>query len=88
MAASENMDRRLQDRRVGRVAQEEIDKAVLALPDSADNAERPSDQEIETLREELQAEKVARDERIQRSLTEPTPVIVPYTPPAPLDDEL
>lgn len=90
MAAVDNSDRRLQDRdlRAGRKTQEQVNQDVLSLPDSAENTEQVTDEELASLRDELIAEKPARDERIQRFINEPEPIIVPFEPPAPLDDEL
>ena len=91
MAALKNKDRRLQDRQLrrGEARAEDIDKGVLELPDSSENAERASADELEKLRDELVAEKPLRDERIVQALESPAQAAPPIAAPlAPLDDEL
>ena len=91
MAAPDNVDRRLQDRQLarGEARAEEVEKSVLELPDSADNSETASAEELDELREELVAEKPLRDERIARAIESPAQAAPPIASPlAPLDDEL
>jgi hypothetical protein len=69
---SELPDKRLLDRslrkaeaRAGQVADQ-----LGSLPDLADKLRRPSDEEIESLRQELAGESARRAEKIQRQLLE------------------
>lgn len=65
-------DKRLLDRSIRRAetrAQEVADR-LGSLPDLAGNLRRPSDEEVESLRQELQSESTLRAEKIQRQLLE------------------
>jgi len=86
MAASDNRDRRLTERdlRKGLLPEQDLPD----LPDLSDNAEFPSDESVTGMAEDLEAQKVARDLRIERSIAEPPPAeaqILP--PPIPFDVE-
>lgn len=85
-----NTDRRLQDRALhkGELSEEEIAHIVLELPDDAEGIGQPNAEDLDRLREELVSEASGRRERIERSLSEPTPTVTPFIPAAPLDDEL
>jgi hypothetical protein len=75
-------DRRLQDRELshGRLSQKKIDDELAKLPDLAAEVREP-DTDASQLAEELKAEKVARDEQIERVLAEPK---LPPAPPEPV----
>jgi hypothetical protein len=70
--------------RHGQLSRQELDGDSNELPDLADNVHRPDGEELERLRKELELERVARAERIQRALSEahePPPVLpVPPEP--------
>ena len=78
-------DKRLLDRslRKAEARADEVADRLGGLPDLADKLRRPSDEEIESLRQELQSESSQRAERIGRQLLEdrtprqqaPAPVI-------------
>lgn len=87
MAPLRTQDKRLLERglRKGDLAPEEVEKEVAGLPDLSESCGQPSDDDIEKFRAELDAERVARNERVQRFLEEgPAPVIRPD--PVPLDE--
>jgi hypothetical protein len=65
-------DKRLLDRslRKAEARAEEIASRVGSLPDLADHLRKPSDEEVESLRQELATESTRRAERIQRQLLE------------------
>lgn len=90
MSARHTTDKRLGERELlkGQVTEDQLRDEALQVPDSADNVEPPADEAIAALREDLAAEKVTRDERIHRSLTNPPPRPVPRHAAAPLDDEI
>lgn len=75
-------DRRLQERdlRKGLIRQQDME--VPGLPDLSDNAEFPSDESVDQLAAELEAEKVARDVRIEKSIAEPPAPEARIAPPA------
>ena len=77
-------DRRLLERdlRKGLIREEDSRAGLSDLPDLSDNAEFPSDEAIEPLVSELEAEKVARDLRIEKSIAEPPAPEPPIAPPA------
>ena len=54
------------------------------LPDLADNVAPPEEAELSKLREDLEIEKVARDETVKRALEAPLEPIAPPPPVAPL----
>lgn len=89
MAASTPVDRRLREREVrkGTAAPAQLDGESRELPDLAENAEFPSDESVEHLAEELEAEKVARDLRIERALAQPAKAEAPLIPLTPLEIE-
>jgi hypothetical protein len=89
MAASTPVDRRLRDREIrkGNAAPAKSDDKNQELPDLAENAEFPSDESVEHLAEELEAEKVSRDLRIERALAQPAKAEAPLIPLTPLDIE-
>jgi hypothetical protein len=87
MASSDTQDNRLLERglRQGDLNPKEVEKEIAALPDLSESRGRPSDDDVEKFRDELEVEKTARDERVQRFLEEgPAPVIRPD--PVPLDE--
>jgi hypothetical protein len=89
MAASTPTDRRLREREVrqGNIAPRHYDAEDQALEDLAEKAEFPSEEGVEHLAEELEAEKVARELRIERTLAEPAKSELPLVPLTPLDIE-
>ena len=90
MAGAELKDRRIQDRAIhkGELRGEQIEGALLELPDCADNLERPDAKELEELRETLLIEKNVRDQRIEVARKRRPEVVVPVHAAMPLDDEL
>ncbi len=87
MAASRTQDKRLLERglRKGDLTRQEVEEEVAGLPDLSESCEQSSDADIEKLRAEFDAERVARNERVQRFLEEgPATVIRPD--PVPLDE--
>ncbi len=87
MAGSQLQDKRLLRRalRKGDVSQAEVDKQIAGLPDLGERVERSSEEEIQRVRAELEAEAAARTERVQRFLLEgPRPVLRPD--PVPIDE--
>lgn len=65
-------DKRLLDRSI-RKAETRVNQVVdllESLPDLSDNLRQPSDEEVESLRQELLSESSQRAERIQRQLLE------------------
>jgi hypothetical protein len=89
MATSTLGDRRLRDRemRKGNLGPAHFDSEDQELPDLAENAEFPSDESVRNLAEELDAEKVARDLRVERALAQPAKSEMPLIPLTPLDIE-
>ena len=83
-------DRRLQDRAHSQGSEDpaKLRKAVLELPDSADNIESPSADELEALGQTLSTEKKLRDERIEVARKRRPAIAKPVHAAAPLDDEL
>ncbi len=88
MASGETVDKRLLERSVrkGELAASEVEKQ-LGSRDYADAVSAPSDADIEKLREDLATEKIARDQRIARSIAEPARRPTPVAPVAPLLEE-
>lgn len=66
----QKLDRRILDRLLAerRVTQDEVDKALAKLPDSAQATEERSAEELERFLEELEREQGLRAERIERAL--------------------
>ncbi|MBW2281718.1 MAG: hypothetical protein JRG76_15130 [Deltaproteobacteria bacterium] len=83
MAASQNRDRRLKERdlRKGVIREGDLNPDPSDLPDLSDNAEFPSDESLAGLAQDFEAQKVARDLRIERSIAEPPPAEMPIQPP-------
>ena len=84
-------DKRLLDRsiRKAEARADELADRLGSLPDLNDHLRRPSDEEIESLRQELQNESTLRAERIQRQLLEDrTPRPQAPVPVIPFDAEL
>ncbi len=83
-------DKRLLDRsiRKGELDPEQVGKAVLETQDLADAIERPSDEELARLPEDLENEKRIRDERIEEAKNRPSTPPRPVAPVIPLDDEI
>jgi len=77
-----SQDRRLTDRELshGRLSQEKVDVELAQLPDLAGDVAE-SDTDAGQFADELKAEKVARDEQIERVLAEPK---LPPAPPEPV----
>ncbi len=77
-------DRRLLDRdlRKGLAREEDLRAELNGLPDLSGNAEFPSDESVEPLPAELEAEKVVRDLRIEKSIAEPRQPEARIAPPA------
>jgi hypothetical protein len=77
-------DRRLLERDLtkGLAREEDLRAEFAGLPDLSDNAEFPSDESVEPLSAELEAEKVVRDLRIEKSIAEPRLPEVRIAPPA------
>ena len=68
---------------------DQVGDVLDSLPDLSDNLRRPSDEEVESLRQELMSEASARAERIERQLKEDrTPRQQPQAPVVPFDAEL
>jgi hypothetical protein len=67
----------------------QVGDVLDSLPDLSDNLRRPSDEEVESLRQELLTESTQRGERIERQLKEDrTPRQQPQVPVVPFDAEL
>ena len=83
-------DKRLLERsiRKGELDAEGVREAGLELPDLADAVDRPTDDELAKLREDLASEKVVRDERIEEAKNRPSMPPRPVAPVVPLDDEM
>ena len=83
-------DKRLLERsiRKGELDPEGVRKTGLGLPDLADAADRPADEELAKLREDLASEKIVRDERIEEAKNRPSTPPRPVAPVVPLDDEI
>lgn len=81
-------DKRLLQRgvRKGKLSERELDQALDELPDLVDRIRHPSEEELETLREELVSEQQIRAERVQRILAEPKDVPKPQPPVTPFTD--
>ncbi len=77
MASTQPQDKRLVERALRRgEAAPKADEG--ALPDLAGEAQQPDQAEVARLREELEAEQIARTERIQRFIEEgPLPEVKP-----------
>ena len=77
-------DRRLLERdlRKGLVREQDLRAELSGLQDQSDNAEFPSDESVELLPAELDAEKVVRDLRIEKSIAEPRLPEARIAPPA------
>jgi hypothetical protein len=73
--------------RKGNIRPAHFDGEDQELPDLAENAEFPSDEGVKHLAEELDAEKVARDLRIERALAQPAKAEMPLIALTPLDIE-
>ncbi len=87
MASAHTQDKRLLERglRKGDLTPTEVEKEIAGRPDLSESCEQPTDDDVEKFRVELEAETVARSERVQRFLEEgPPPVIRPD--PVPLDE--
>ena len=87
MASSQRQDSRLLERAIrrGDVSESEVEKELEKLPDLEQRAEADSDEDLQRLRAELEAEGVARAERVERFVEEgPLPTIRPE--PVPLDE--
>jgi hypothetical protein len=65
-------DKRLLDRSLRRAEAraDQVADRLGSLPDLAANLRRPSDEEVKSLRQELQSESTLRAEKIQRQLLE------------------
>ena len=84
-------DRRVQDRLQRTGIESDISDLLDALPDLSDNLREVSEEELETLRQELVAEAELRAERVERRIEEarnPKPPALPEPPVQPLDAEL
>ena len=81
MASGEILDKRLLERKLrqGKTSPSEVEEALKALPDLADNVKRPEPEELERLAEELESERTARAERIERALSAPAETELPPT---------
>jgi hypothetical protein len=67
----------------------QVSDVLDSLPDLSDNLRRPSDEEVESLRQELLTESTQRGERIERQLKEErTPRQQAPVPVVPFDAEL
>lgn len=77
-------DRRLLERdlRKGLLRAQDAEANLADLPDLSDNAEFPSDESVAQLAGELEAEKVARDVRVEKAIAEPPQPEAPIAPPA------
>ncbi len=87
MASSHSQDTRLLERavRLGELSQSEVEKELEKLPDLAESVERCSDEDLQRVRTEFEAERVARTERVERFLQEgPLPTVRPE--PVPIDE--
>ncbi len=90
MSQSEIQDKRLLQRQYlrGELAADQLERILKREPDLAQNAEHPSAEEVEAFRESLEAERTARNERIERFLNEPPEPEPPPVPIVPIDSEL
>ncbi len=81
MASGEILDKRLMERKLrqGRATQRDVEEAQKGLPDLADNVKRLEPEELERLAEELESERTARAERIERALSSPAETELPPT---------
>ena len=84
-------DRRLQDRLQRTGIEADLSDVIDALPDLSDNLRDVSDEELESLREELLVEAGTRAELVAQRVEEaknPKPPAIPEPPAQPLDAEL
>ncbi len=81
MASGEILDKRLLERKLrqSQASQREVEEAQMGLPDLAHNVKRPEPEELERLAEELESERIARAERIERALSAPAETELPPT---------
>ncbi len=87
MASAHSQDTRLLERaiRLRELSQSEVDKELEQLPDLAESVEDRSDEDLQRVRAEFEAEGVARAERVERFLEEgPLPTVRPE--PVPIDE--
>ena len=81
MASDEILDKRFLARKLrqGQASQREVEDAQKNLPDLADNVQCLEPEALERLAEELESERIARAERIERALSAPAEPEAPPT---------
>ncbi len=87
MASAHSHDTRLLERAIrrGDLKESEVEKELETLPDLEERAEPHSDEDLERLQAEFEAERIARAERVERFLAEgPLPTVRPE--PVPIDE--
>ncbi len=87
MASSHSQDTRLLERavRLGELSQSEVETELEKLPDLAERVEPCSEEDLQRVRAEFEAEGVARAERVERFLEEgPLPTV--RAEPVPIDE--